>query len=237
MARSESESLFANPFNEEISSPVPEEADRAAGEIENAANKVIGIVSEVGLPTEDEAVERAVFDVPQAYALDAKKSSLSENNVQVAERDLIISFRASFQGFALSLVDSAPTEICVITLKNVNALASWNILRTTASTMYFTITSVQVDNMLPNAPFPVAVYPMSLGSRKAKASEPNEVDSIGRAESNPPILVIGVSFAPRHKSGTVVSSGIYVCPTKCCCCYCCSHKLKLFLSLSFLLSV
>lgn len=208
MAKSESESLFINPFNEDISSPVPGEASRlaeAAGEIENAANEVVGIVSEVGLPTEDEAVERAVFDVSQAYALDANKSASSECTIQPAERDLIISFRAAFQGFVLSMVDSAPTEICVISLKNVNALASWNMLRTTASTVYFTITWVQVDNMLPNSPFPVAVYPMSLGSRKA--SEPKEESSSGPDESYPPILVIGVSIAPRHKSGTVVSSG------------------------------
>lgn len=211
MAKSESESLFVNPFNEEIASPVPDVSigcmPEVSSEIERAANQVEGIMSDVGLPVENVAVERAVFDVSQAYALDSNKSASSENEIQ-GERDLIISFRAAFQGFVFSLVDSAPTEICVISLKNINALASWNMLRTTASTVYFTITRVQVDNMLPNSPFPVAVNPMPLGPKKA--SETRDESGGEQDENNPPILVIGISFAPRHKSGTVVSVNTFV---------------------------
>jgi len=186
--------------------PVPDESigclPEAAGEIESAATEVEGVMRDVGLPTEKDAVERATFDVSQSYALDANKSASSENGTK-GERDLIISFRAAFQGFVFSLVDSAPSELALASFQNVNVLvANWNLSRTTASTVYCTVTKVQVDNMLPNSPFPVALHPMLANSRMpAEGKDEND----GAQADSPPILVIGISFAPRHKSGTVVS--------------------------------
>jgi len=206
MTKTESESLFVNPFSDEISSVLPDEtrlSPEISYEIEQAANEIASVAADVGLPREEDAAQKAIFDISQAsFAVETRDSFSTEGSTQ-PERDLIISFRAAFQGFIVSVVDSAPTEICVVTLKNVNALATWNILRTTSSTVYFTITRVQIDNMIPNAPYPVAVSPMALNTRDTTTVLDD--DSGGQDESNPPILVIGISFAPRHKSGTVVS--------------------------------
>jgi Vacuolar-sorting-associated 13 protein C-terminal/Autophagy-related protein C terminal domain len=124
-------------------------------------------------------------------------------------RDLIISFRMAFSGFILSIVDSAPAEIAVVTLKNVNTLATWNARRTTDSTIYITISHVQVDNMVPNAPYPVAVYP----DERARNGE--ETDATGMPDSAAaaaPVLVVGLSFAPSHKSGIVILKSVTVAP-------------------------
>jgi len=219
MAKNETEILFVNPFGDEIASIIPDDSKRlveVAGEIEDAAKHVAAILTENGLPTEEEAAERAVFEISRAYTSDLKKSYTSDESDAQLERDMIISFRAAFQGFVLSLIDSSPSEICVITLKNVNALASWNMLRTSASTIYFTVTSMQVDNMLPNAPYPVAICPMPHGTGTASSSTDEIVSS--QDGNNPPVMVIGVSLAPRHQSGTVVSVHFVFC------CYLCTNS-------------
>lgn len=112
-------------------------------------------------------------------------------------KELVVSFRAAFSAFIVSLVDSAPSEIAVATFKNMNAIATWGMQRATDSTIYITVTSVQVDNMVPNAPFPVAVCPFD---------QPRNIgtEADGTPEDSAPLLVIGLSFAPRHKSGIVV---------------------------------
>jgi hypothetical protein len=114
-----------------------------------------------------------------------------------SSRNLLISLRAAFSGLMVSFVDSAPSEIAVATFKNMNAIATWDMLRATYSTVYITVTSVQVDNMVPNARFPVAVCPFDQPRNSGN-------DAIGTPVESPPLLVIGLSFAPRHKSGIVV---------------------------------
>jgi hypothetical protein len=57
------------------------------------------------------------------------------------------------------------------------------------------VKSVQIDNMVPNAPFAVAVCPSDPPRNASKNSEPPDV---------PPLLVVGLSFAPKHKSQILV---------------------------------
>ena len=64
-----------------------------------------------------------------AVAAESESSSPGGNYV-------ILSFRASFSGFIISLVDNTPSEIALISFKNVNALATWNTERTTDSTVF-----------------------------------------------------------------------------------------------------
>jgi len=195
MAKNESESLFVNPFSEEPSSPSsedPPKSDKFQEEIISAANEAT-IMAGRGLPTEDESVEQAFLDLTNSYAVDAQTWAGDRQSGASPKNDLIISFRAAFQGLVVSLIDSAPSEICVISLSNVNALATWNMLRTATSTAYITITSLQIDNMVPNAPFAVAV-----------SGEQNGTGDSDQSQSDAPLLVVGISFAPRHKSGIVV---------------------------------
>lgn len=123
----------------------------------------------------------------------------SDNNMRVVDR--IYSFRAEFSGFIFSLIDSAPSEIAVASLRNVNALARWNELRTTDASLILSIGWLQVDNHVPSAPFKVAVRP---DTATAKPSSSSSQEEIGIDSS--PLLVVALAFAPKHKSEILVSA-------------------------------
>jgi hypothetical protein len=125
-----------------------------------------------------------------------EKRNIEEAILSNVEKDLVISLRISFTGLVTSLIDSSPTEICLLSFKNINAIATWNTQRTTDSTVFITVTSLQVDNMLPSASFPVAVCP----DDSIKSCDDGDTST----SESPPLLVIGLSFAPRHQSGIVV---------------------------------
>jgi len=143
--------------------------------------------------------------------LDAKRNALfanlkpnSDNNDEYADggaSDKIFSFRMEFSGFVFSLVDSSPSEIAVVSLRNVNALARWNNHRSTDATLLLSIGWLQVDNHIPSAPFKVAVRP--------DLSDQQEEN--GGSDSSP-LLVIAVAFAPKHKSRIVVLRSVTVAP-------------------------
>lgn len=158
-----------------------------------AAVEAAEILRTKTLPSEDDALKLAIAP---GEKIDAPNETGPIAQAEKA-RDLVISFRAAISGLMVSFVDSAPSEIAVATFKNMNAIATWDTQRATDSTIYITVTSVQVDNMVPNAPFPVAIcsfdQPRNAGTDTTATSD------------SPPMLVIGLSLAPRHKSGIVVS--------------------------------
>ena len=110
--------------------------------------------------------------------------------------DCNYSFRASFRGFVLSLVDSFPSEVGVITIRNIDAMSEWNSDRTKESTAALSIGWIQIDNHCPNAPFPVVLCPTP--SRDI-------VDYNDTTGKDTEFLSIGIVLAPRHKSGIIVS--------------------------------
>jgi len=132
-------------------------------------------------PSEDETLQMSL-----------KTNHVAPENIS-SHDDVQISIRVEMRGLLLSLVDSAASEIAVITVRNVNGLASWDTLRLRDATAFLTVTDLQVDNMIPNAPFPVA-----LSTTKLEHKSSSDVDE------KQPALVIGVSFAPLHKTGTTV---------------------------------
>lgn len=163
--------------------------------IVHAANETVIARCSERFPTETDVIQKKRY-----RQTNTKRGVAEMSSDQI--RDLQISLRVSLRGLVVSLVDSAPSEIAVLTFKNVNAIASWNTYRTTNAAVIITITDMQVDNMISNAPFPVAVSPIrelngGESSRKTMSAE-NET-------AVPPVLVIGLSFAPRHKTGIVVS--------------------------------
>lgn len=163
-------------------------------------------MSEAPLPTEDEAIKN-VFSEEFSTLLSKETRELAPD-VPTGGRegkDMIISFRASFSGFVVSLVDACPSEIAVLALRNVNVLATWNTKRTTDATVYITVTDFQVDNMVPNAPFGVAVT-RDEAFKESSADNSSSDETQSPMEDAAPLLVIGLSFAPKHKSGIVVSS-------------------------------
>jgi hypothetical protein len=154
------------------------------------------------LPSEESALQLLVSSQNDEISV---IESMPASNPAETRRNLIVSFRASFGGLMVSLVDAAPSEIALATFKNVNAIATWDFLRVTNSTIYITIASVQVDNMVPNSPFPVAVAPLDQ-CRVSRFDESTSDDDV------PPLLVVGLSFAPKHKSGILVRSYAPVVP-------------------------
>lgn len=121
------------------------------------------------------------------------------------------SFRAFFKGFTLSIVDEVPSEIAVISLRDVVASAKWNEQRTRDALAVVSVGWLQIDNHCPNAPYPVALYPDDQGQ-----DDENEARSNSEDENQPgrrqPFLNIGLTFAPRHSSGIVCLRSVSVEP-------------------------
>lgn len=124
--------------------------------------------------------------------------------------DRIFSFRAALTGFTCSFVDSAPSEIALVSLKNVNALARWNANRTADGSVIISVGWLQIDNHVPSAPFPVAVSPdeENLGQEEGERGE--EVTKKTGVSS--PLLLVGITFAPVHKSGILCLRSVTVAP-------------------------
>jgi hypothetical protein len=194
----QTDNLLINPFKDEASFFLGGDApgweiSLLQQEIISAAQETVQSRSAGRLPTESEAIGlNNTTGVPSQL-----QGPTAADAPLIKEKDLQISLRLALRGVVVSLVDSAPSEIAVVTLKNVNSIASWNMQRTTDATVFVTVTSLQVDNMIPNAPFPVAICTEDGEAGISKGSNEFSVDS-------PPVLVIGLSFAPRHKTGIVV---------------------------------
>jgi hypothetical protein len=156
------------------------------------------------LPSEGDAKRYALFGELNGKSLMLQDRPDPESVSTSTQPDQIYSFRAAFSGFVFSLVDSVPSEIAVVSLKNFNVLARWNAMRTTDASVIVSVGWLQVDNHVPNAPFPVAVRPDDcMTSAGTETTEPGE-------NASSPLLVVGLAFAPRHTSGIVVShSALY----------------------------
>lgn len=176
-------------------------ADPSLHEIQDGAHQAQELLLNKKLKSEDEVVARMADNSSQHLMVpNLQHVQPNEANETESDRDVVISFRAEFRGFVLSLTDSAPSEICVVSLNNVNAMATWNMQRTDSSTAYVTVASLQVDNMIPNAPFPVAVLPT------------DQILDTDGAATDAPLLVIGISAAPRHQTGVVCFKSITIAP-------------------------
>jgi SHR-binding domain of vacuolar-sorting associated protein 13 len=149
------------------------------------------------LPSESE-ITQIHQEIESGKAEEIHREYSESDASNALNRNLIVSFRAALSGLTVSLVDAAPSEIAVATFKNINALATWDTLRATNSTIFITVTSLQVDNMVPNSPFPVAVSPFDQPSNTT-----GDENTLSKNDS--PLLVVGLSFAPKHKSGILVS--------------------------------
>lgn len=203
---------FVNPFdgsvfvnsNQDLSRGRLVGANRKdyCGDIAKAAVRAIRISQAERLPTE----------------LDAKRKALLPNmgrdaavpDEENAALDTIFSFRAEFTGFIFSLVDSAPSEIAVASLRNFNILARWNALRSTDASMIFSIGWLQVDNHVPSAPFKVAVRPNT--SARQVLPEDRGANGGMPGVDKSPLLVIALAFAPKHKSEILVLRSVTVAP-------------------------
>ena len=154
MIEKDSDNFLVNPFSIDESifddELEPNKMSAVSQLIVHAASETVIARCKEKLPTETEVITKKLY----------KKINTSKTSTKITtaeqERDLQISLRVSLRGLVVSFVDTAPSEIAVLTLKNLNAIASWNIHRTTNAAVIITITDLQVDNMISNAPFRAA---------------------------------------------------------------------------------
>ena len=189
--------------------PTPREMQaKVSEEIQQAAHTAASQFSADEVPTEEQATRLALHASIEKHVVE---THASETNVSAntPKDDMIYSIRAEFNGFLLSMVDSAPSEIAVATLRSFNALARWNAQRTNEASLILSIGWLQVDNHVPNAPFKVAIRPDASGHRHPD----NEVDSDSDGEvDSSPLLMVAVAFAPKHKSGILCIRSVTVAP-------------------------
>jgi hypothetical protein len=177
-----------------------------SAESTQAALEAIGKFRSENVPNELDAKRKALFSNfgysscnDEPVTGDDDPVSSDTNTTKVVDR--IYSFRAEFTGFIFSLIDSAPSEIAVASLRNVNALARWNELRTTDASFILSVGWLQVDNHVPSAPFKVAVRPDTATAKPSTSLAQEEV-----VIDSSPLLVVALAFAPKHKSEILVSS-------------------------------
>lgn len=165
-------------------------------EISDATTTTTTLLKGNELPTEEEAKGKALAEAGASLM----ESDENSDPTSPEMKDEIYSIRADFGGFTFSLVDSIPSEISLASLKNITALARWNKLRSSDATIIVSIGWIQIDNHVPSAPFKVALRPEKDG---------HSTDSTGknfnRQGQSSPLLVVALSFAPKHKSGIMVS--------------------------------
>ena len=159
-------------------------------------------------PQEGDAKRAAFYGDSNNSKMLSGNLGQSSGKPSSSSSDQVYSVRAEFSGFLVSIVDSAPSEIATVCLKNFNALSSWNAQRTTDASAILSIGWLQVDNHVPSAPFPIAVRPddrlrdlTKIDDKASATSEKPEYDTFGSS----PLLMIGLAFAPKHQSGIVVS--------------------------------
>lgn len=217
MANPEPENMMSSAFMDSVSyggSPTNDigkhsaEGAHVQGLVKSASQTKAMLVAEK-LVTEGEARKNALFgetkvEVERYFALAA-----------TINQDRQISLRVSFSGFLISLVDSSPSEICVIAANTVDVLAKWNQLRTSDASLLFSVGMFQVDNHIPSAPFPVAISPdgNQIEDKNSRTPDSNERATPGasiKTGAAPPLLFVGIEFAPKHTSGIVCLKSVTV---------------------------
>lgn len=163
--------------------------------ISDATTATVTLLKSNDFPSEEQAKGKALAEAGASL-----KESDELKPTARGLKDETYSIRADFGGFLFSLVDSVPSEISLASFKSITALARWNKLRTSDATMIVSIGWIQIDNHVPNAPFKVALRP------EKDSNETNSIDENSNGQALPsPLLVLALSFAPKHKSGIMVS--------------------------------
>lgn len=110
--------------------------------------------------------------------------------------DFNFHFQLSVSGLLLSLVDKAPSEVAVLSMKKIEAMGAWNKLRSRDASLNLSIGWIQFDNHCPNAPFAVALCP-SIRNQDDDDDTENHMDQS--------VITLAAIIAPKHKSNIMVS--------------------------------
>ncbi len=156
--------------------------DHLKEEVVQAVEQVCTLIKENKIPKSDDI----------NFIGDSKLKS--DVSVGCCESNCIYNFSAFFNGFAISFIDTVPSEVAVISLKKLDLMANWDKMRQSQGNAAISIEWLQIDNQCPSAPFPVAFSPVVF-----------EDEDYEENKEEVPFLSIGVVFAPRHESKILVS--------------------------------
>ncbi len=154
-----------------------------------AANEARNLLIQGNVP---KVTEITLLNDPESFFT----TSDSDENDTKKSINCQYSINACFSGFVVSVIDSVPSEIAVISVKKLNFMATWDRSRVADATTAISIGWLQIDNHCPSAAFPVALSPKLIPMGE-------ETDGDGCSEERA-FLGIGIVFAPSHKSNIMV---------------------------------
>ena len=180
-----------------------------------AATEASQLLNTGKLPNEYDATRQAFFGTGQCSSRPKCKPFLSSSSKRDEAVDQVL-LQVSLSGFVVSLIDSVPTELAVISCHGVNLEAEWDTRGESYSSCSLATKWFQIDNHCPASFYPVALCPRVIKGKDSVESKPFTADK--------PFLQAKIEFAPRHRSGIqVISAGAQI------------HDVELFVDLAFII--
>lgn len=180
-----------------------------------AATEASQLLNTGKLPNEYDATRQAFFGTGQCSSRPKGKPFLSSSSKRDEAVDQVL-LQVSLSGFVVSLIDSVPTELAVISCHGVNLEAEWDTRGESYSSCSLATKWFQIDNHCPASFYPVALCPRVIKGKDSVESKPFTADK--------PFLQAKIEFAPRHRSGIqVISAGAQI------------HDVELFVDLAFII--
>ena len=153
----------------------------------SAANEASSLMREKKIPNLNDSSN--VFSSPGIFGPIQHRTDTNDSI------NCLYTITAFFSGFVISFIDSVPSEIAVVSARNLDLMAQWDNDRTSNATAAVSIGWLQIDNQCPSASFPVALAPLLLQEEFEE-----------ECRDDKPFLSVGIVFAPRHKSNILVRS-------------------------------
>eukprot|EP00871_Galdieria_phlegrea_P005243 jgi/Galph1/571/GphlegSOOS_G5311.1 len=132
-----------------------------------------------------------------------RPETFSNSSPEEEKNSRALQFNVSLSSVGLSFIDSSPVELAYLTLTNVN----FDYKTTSDGQVYdFSAGDLQLDNQLPNAQWPVIVWP---SDRRAEVVSAEEEASSSVPNVNKPVFQATLEKSPRSFPGIQAFTGIY----------------------------
>ncbi|GJD08926.1 Putative vacuolar protein sorting-associated protein 13C [Galdieria sulphuraria] len=135
-------------------------------------------------------------------------TAISSNQVVVAKKEeenvnRAWHFSIALDAVGISFIDSTPTELAYLTLTNVH----FDYQKTEDYQVYdLSIGDLQLDNQLPNAPWPVIAWP---SERRSTSEASDNSVSVPDNTNNKPFFQITIEKSPKTFPGIQAFTGVY----------------------------
>ena len=208
-----------------VSSLMPVESspneDARIKDLLNAARTSAQLLHSGKLPNEQDAAKHAFFGTGIC-----KNISVQDDSTTNTGTGTDISLELSCSGFIISMIDSTPSELAILSLHDMKLGASWNSQGTGYKKTRVIIGWVQLDNHCAGANYPVAMRPRLRAEDYHLESKDGTRHDTSRKPftSDRPFLEAKVDIAPSHRTGIQrLTGGLSL------------HDVEIFLDLAFIL--